>query len=636
MKHADLRWTSEDAKDAPHSTEFDDIYFAGDGPAETEHVFIRGNDLRERFAALSHNDMGNVFQVGELGFGSGLNFLMIWKAWDETAKPAGSRLVFFSVEHRPFHTEDMERAHRSWPDLAARALRLRALLPPAVRGYHSLPIAKDVTLLIYYGDAKDGLCGLEGAFDAWCLDGFSPAKNPDMWGADLFTLLAEVSKPTATAATFTVAGHVRRSLQHAGFTIEKRPGFGRKREMLTAKLKSPPPAQKRQPWFSRPQPLRNKTARIAIIGAGIAGASLTYSLKREGYQVELFDKTGPAAGASGNPGGLIMPRLDLGETPAAAFFCQSYLYTLNILQELQNKAGKFFNPCGIFQPAMNDDEKRRHEKLVSLKILPDEWVEKRNEGLFFPQAGVIDPARYVAALIDDTAVTRANISALSREKDGWALFSDDGQQFNFFDAVITANSVGIVRLYDTSHLALNAVAGQIDLFEDGPSPQYAIAAGPYAAPASLGGLIIGATYDKISVDSSPIPDRGATQSNIDAVRKLNPDLVENVDAEQSIPRTSIRCQTPDRLPIIGALPDWDFFLHYYVGLKKGLRTDYPQATYQKGLYVLSGLGSRGLVTAPLAAAMIAAEISGAPSPVAAKISAALHPARFYIRQLKRP
>ena len=582
---------------------------------------------------------------------------MTWKAWDEAAKPPDARLTFFSVERFPFSISDYERAHAAWPRLAPYASRLRKLSPPNMRGFHYLPLADDVSLLLFYGAAQDGLNTLEGAFDAWFLDGFSPAKNPDMWGADLFTALAARSKPGATAATFTVAGHVRRALQGAGFTLEKRPGFGRKREMLSAHLSTPSQPPNNAPWFSRPAPLppnpkasacnlHDKSQPIAILGAGIAGASLAHSLTRAGFDIRIFDAKGIAAGASGNPGGLIMPRLDLGDTPAAAFFREAYLYTTRLLAELQNPADTFFNPCGVFQPALNKQDAERQEKLLSSQILPPDWMARRQDktqtGLFFPQAGIVDPARYVATLIGDKTVERARITALHRDDQGWTLINEAGENFTSFRAVIAANSTDAARLFDNAPitasntpLALSAVAGQIDLFKDCPSPDCAIAAGPYGAPAPNGGLLIGATYDKIALDEAPSPSRDATQSNIDAITPLAQSFKKGLDAGQSQARASVRCQTPDRLPVIGAMPDWDFYAQHYDGLKTGLRADYPLAAYQQGLYILTGLGSRGLVTAPLSAAMITADILGAPAPVAANVSAALHPARFFIRRLKR-
>lgn len=311
IAHARLDWN----EGAPRSAAFGDIYFSGDGAAETAHVFLDGNGLPARFAQSAR------FAIGEFGFGSGLNFLMAWDLWRRTPKPEGARLHFFSIEAFPLHQEDMARAHAAWPRLADLSARLRALLPPTVAGTHVLPVAPDVTLILAYGDANLAVARAEGGVDAWFFDGFSPARNPEMWGEVLFAEAARLSNPGATFATFTVAGGVRRAIAAAGFAVEKRPGYGRKKEMLAGRIETPRKASPRAPWFTNADPQRLAPgARVAIIGGGIAGASLAYAARRAGLDPVIIEADAPAAGASGNPAGLIMPRLDLGDTPASRFF----------------------------------------------------------------------------------------------------------------------------------------------------------------------------------------------------------------------------------------------------------------------------------------------------------------------------
>lgn len=215
---------------SPRSIFFDDIYFTGDGLAETDHVFLKGNDLPARFANRLE------FSVGELGFGTGLNFLATWAAWRAAPKPAGARLQFLSTEAHPLSATDLQRAQAAWPELAALAARLNAAAPPPSPGFHRIAIDDGVTLTLAVGDALSMLEKAEGRIDAWYFDGFAPAKNPDMWSEEIFRECARLSAPGATGATFTVAGAVRRNLAAAGFRWEKRPGFGSKREMLVARL----------------------------------------------------------------------------------------------------------------------------------------------------------------------------------------------------------------------------------------------------------------------------------------------------------------------------------------------------------------------------------------------------------------
>ncbi|MFK7753949.1 MAG: tRNA (5-methylaminomethyl-2-thiouridine)(34)-methyltransferase MnmD [Sedimentitalea sp.] len=205
----------------PVSTRFDDPYFSlDDGLAETCHVFLGGNDLPARFV--------DGFHIAELGFGTGLNLLASMQAWD-----LPGRLFFTSFEAFPMAAPDMARALDVFPDLAALAAPLIAM----VEAGQTRADLGAVTVELIIGDARDTLPKWAGRADAWFLDGFSPAKNPELWQPDL---MAEVARHTAqggTAATYTAAGFVRRGLEQAGFEVTRTPGFGRKRHMSQARLR---------------------------------------------------------------------------------------------------------------------------------------------------------------------------------------------------------------------------------------------------------------------------------------------------------------------------------------------------------------------------------------------------------------
>jgi tRNA U34 5-methylaminomethyl-2-thiouridine-forming methyltransferase MnmC len=212
-QRAELEWRDSGV---PVSVRFDDPYYSlEDGLAETRHVFLEGNDLPARFM--------DGFHVAELGFGTGLNFLVTLAAWRE-AGIAGT-LHFTSFEAYPMRVEEMLEALKVFEGLPVEVFEVdRERLPNVIRG-------EDFELRVIHGDARETLAEWDGNVDAWFLDGFSPAKNPELWGADL---MAEVGRHTATAgtfATYTAAGFVRRGLQDAGFAVERAPGFGRKRHM---------------------------------------------------------------------------------------------------------------------------------------------------------------------------------------------------------------------------------------------------------------------------------------------------------------------------------------------------------------------------------------------------------------------
>lgn len=612
---------------APRSIFFSDIYFSGDGAAEAEHVFIRGNDLAARFADTRD------FVIGELGFGTGLNILVAWDLWRRTRKRAGARLHFLSFEKFPLAKDDFARAHLAWPQFKALSRKLADVLPPAIEGAHRIILDKDVTLTLCLGDAGAMAPAMEAEVDAWFLDGFAPAKNPQMWTPEIFREVARLSKSGATAATFTVAGDVRRALQSAGFSVEKRQGFGRKREMLTARLDLAPARARRTPGFANEKMRRLSCgASVGIIGGGVAAASLAFELSRRDIKATLFAPHGIADGASGNPAGLIMPRLDLSFESGARFFRNAYAHTLGVIDTLQRETGEqIFNPCGVLLQAVNEEDRERHRKILAAGLLPGGFIEVRDNGLFFPQAGIIAPAKFCRAFTEMAYVIAEEALAISTNGESLLVNSSSGAMREF-DAVIIANGRDALRFVAARSLPLSSVMGQVDYFPNAAAPAQGIAFGPYAAPAPGGGLVIGATYEKIGAREKAETSDRATDENIAAVSGEIPAL-KSLKREDAIPRAAIRCQTPDRLPVAGPLPDWNFYSGAYDDLRSGRNRDYPAGEAAPGLFILSGLGSRGLVTAPFAAAIMIAEAAG--EPFERDLAEAIHPARFFIRALKR-
>jgi len=201
---------------SPRSVQFDDPYFSAEGGlAEAQHVFLAGNNLPARFTPGFH--------IAELGFGTGLNMLTAWQAWQQSG--VSGPLRFTSLEAFPLDAQDLEKALGNWPEIAAQAAPLLAAWPCSRLQLPSL----DFTLI--KGDARTTLPAWSGAADAWFLDGFSPSKNPEMWSESLMAEIGRHTTPKGSFATYTAAGHVRRALQAAGFIVSRRQGFGRKRHM---------------------------------------------------------------------------------------------------------------------------------------------------------------------------------------------------------------------------------------------------------------------------------------------------------------------------------------------------------------------------------------------------------------------
>ncbi|MEC7964344.1 MAG: tRNA (5-methylaminomethyl-2-thiouridine)(34)-methyltransferase MnmD [Pseudomonadota bacterium] len=222
-QRAELEWREDRI---PVSTRFDDPYFSlENGLAETGHVFLAGNDLPARFR--------DGFHVAELGFGTGLNLLAALQMW--RASGVAGKLHFTTFEAFPMTPAEMIRAQAAFPEIADVAADLEPHLSDDLHRI-SLP---DLEFEMVRGDARETLPQWQGRADAWFLDGFSPAKNPELWSPELMGAVGAHTAPDGTAATYTAAGFVRRGLTDAGFTVERIPGYGRKRHMTVARMSGP-------------------------------------------------------------------------------------------------------------------------------------------------------------------------------------------------------------------------------------------------------------------------------------------------------------------------------------------------------------------------------------------------------------
>ncbi|PPD51904.1 MAG: hypothetical protein CTY12_07175 [Methylotenera sp.] len=219
----------------PYASTYQDVYFSSDnGLLETDYVFLQGNVLQSRWQTLKTPH----FTIAETGFGTGLNFLSAVKLWLEVA-PATAMLHYISTEKHPLSLQDLTSALALWPTLVEFSHLLLANYEKLLQGDQALDLFQNrVRLSLLVGDATTQMHQIHGVVDAWFLDGFSPAKNPDMWQTELFQQMARLSAIGSTFATFTSAGHVRRNLAAAGFNTQKRAGFGKKREMLQGILMS--------------------------------------------------------------------------------------------------------------------------------------------------------------------------------------------------------------------------------------------------------------------------------------------------------------------------------------------------------------------------------------------------------------
>ncbi|THD70649.1 tRNA (5-methylaminomethyl-2-thiouridine)(34)-methyltransferase MnmD [Phenylobacterium sp.] len=587
-----LDW-SDDGQ--PRSRLYDDVYFSAEGGlAEARAVFLAGCGLPQAWAGRTR------FTIGELGFGAGLNAAALIELWSRE-RPAYGRLHIFSVEAHPISAEDARRALAHWPELAGLAARLTAQWPGQARGVHRVEFADlGVILDVAVAEVAEALAGWSGRADAWFLDGFAPARNPAMWADEVLALVAARSAPGAAAATFTVAGQVRRGLVAAGFTVAKAPGFGRKRERLTAAMPGPAAAA-------------SSVRRVVIVGAGIAGASAARAVRALGGEALVFDAEGRGSGASGNPTALVTPRLDAGLAEPAQLFAQAFRRAI-ALYEAQPA---IIVSRGALQLATQPRDAARFAKVAdsdlfepgALRILSSDetaaWLgEDAPEGLAHRDGLVIEPAPLLAAWAP--VVRSVAVARIERIGEGWRLLDADGAVLAQADAVIVA--AGLASLGLVEGLPLSAVRGQAS-FTALPDPPPAAAFGGYAIP-TRDGVLFGATNDRDDVARDIRAEDHAR--NLAALAEGLPMLAARLAGRPLEGRAAIRVATPDYLPVAGAAPE-----------------------APAGLFVLSGFSARGFTLAPLLAEHVAALALGAPSPLPAALAAIVEPARFARRAARR-
>jgi tRNA 5-methylaminomethyl-2-thiouridine biosynthesis bifunctional protein len=644
--HARLDW---DAQGQPLSAEFGDVYFSrASGLQETRHVFLASNRLAERFAALSPDA---AFCIGETGFGTGLNFLCAWQLFEECAPP-GARLHFVSTERYPLTLPDLRRALALWPELASFAEALVAQYQAIHPGFQRLHFADGrVLLTLLVGDVLDTLPELDASVDAWFLDGFSPAKNPQMWTPELFAQLARLSRPGTTLATFTSAGFVRRGLLAAGFEVVRVKGFGHKREMLAGPFAGLA-ATAAKPWFARP-PKPRAAQHALVIGAGLAGCASAASLAMRGWRVTLIERHGRiAAEASGNPQGVLYLKLSAHRTPLSQLVVSGFGHTRRLLERLER--GSDWDGCGVLQLAFDDKEAARQAQLAA--AFPAELLRAVQQpdaealagvslpagGLFFPEAGWVHPPALCRQLVDHPNIrVLGNREALELRRDAglWRAF-DGEHELAAAPVCVLAGAAEVQRFVPS--LPLKRIRGQITRLPASDASfglRTVLCAEGYVAPPRQGEHTLGASFDFHAQDLTPSEAEHA--GNLQLLEEISTELATRLGADTLDPatldgRAAFRCTSPDYLPIVGPLADADAFACAYAVLGKDAR-QVPDAPcpWLDGLYVNTAHGSRGLLTAPLCGELLAAWLCDEPLPLPRPVAEACHPNRFALRRLIR-
>jgi tRNA 5-methylaminomethyl-2-thiouridine biosynthesis bifunctional protein len=672
LQQATISW---DAKGQPRATDFDDLYFSSaSGLAETRYVFLHNNGLPQRWATFKRP----FFTIGETGFGTGLNFLAVANHW--LNHNSSGTLHFVSAEKYPLSRSDLQQALSLWPALSELASALIEQYPPPIPGIHRLYLANNrIVLTLLYGDANTMFASLSGSdhplfsslnnpvVNAWFLDGFAPAKNPQMWTDDLFQTLANLSGPGTTFSTFTAAGSVRRGLQAAGFEVQKVPGFGQKLHMLCGYMADPitpevsetdwQPASRnakfQPPWYLPPR--LSPPASALVIGGGIAGCATARSLADRGISVTLIEQHPQLASeGSGNPQAILYPKLSSQRSSLSRFGLMALLHATRYHRDFLREEATG-SPCGVLVLPNNSRDLPLFEELA--RQYPAELVTLVTgsplddtagiplgigAGLFFPQLGWIKPVAVCRALTDHPLIHHqtAAITTLHHEQHQWQAYDRHGTLSATAPVAVIASGTGSAAFIQTAHLPLKPIRGQISCLPataDSKQLKTVICGEGYLAPASDGIHTLGATYN-ISETSTTVRAQDH-RDNLAQLQKTAPEvaaLFGPVDANLLDGRAAFRCTTPDYLPIAGPAPIAERYRLDYALLRKNARAHIPVAgACWPGLYLNCGHGSRGMSYAPLCAELLASQICGEMPPLERDLRQAIHPGRFIIRDMKR-
>lgn len=673
IDHAQLQW-DEDGQ--PVSSTFGDVYFSrANGLEETRHVFLQHNQLNERWQQLN---AGEHFTIAETGFGSGLNFLAAWQLW-LTAAPADAQLHFVSVEKFPLTKTDLQRALALWPELSEFTARLIDAYPVFVgTGFHRLSFMDGrIKLTLIIDDAATGFVQLlatpHPAFathcakiDAWFLDGFAPSKNPQMWSDELFTALRQLSHAGTTAATFSAAALVKQGLKFAGFSIQKVPGFGRKREMVKACMEQEPindhqdSLQPRSyspypvPWTIDASATVSATAypekHALIIGGGLAGCTSARALAGRGWKVTLVERHPELAQeASGNPQGVLYAKLSPKNEAQAEFNLHALQFAQQFYRSHWSDIGA---QCGVLQLAHCESEQQLHALLREKFSAADELVQfvdaaqataiagvtLNQSALYFPKAGWINPRKLCETLTDHPAIrviTDCTALAFEQVGDNWQINNNPELRA---PVVIIANATDAKSFALTQHLPIKSIRGQITYLPKTTSSgalKTLVCSEGYIGPAVNNLHCTGATFNlKDETRELRAEDH---RTNLENLRTPLPELLEEWEGlavENLQGRVAFRCTLPDYLPLVGTVPDEQTMLEDFAPLRKNARATIPKTgAYHKGLFINIGHGSRGLAYTPLSAELLAAQINQEVLPLPRELANALNPARFLIRDI---
>ena len=575
------------------SEEFDDLYSSAKGAVdECNHVFIKGNNLNERFENLGENSK---FYIGEIGFGIGINFLTTCKSWLDHTKQ-NQVLEFYSFDKYLFRLSDFKTLNVSCPDLKEYISELERNYPRNIQGAQKISLFGGriiLNLIIGEIDNTQEYIKLMDKVDAWYFDGFSPSKNPDLWSIKLFKCIHKSCHENTTFSTYTSSGLVKNNLTESGFNHSRAMGFSDKRHMLKGTVDTQ---------------LKKNTSytKVAVIGSGIAGCVLSYTLAKKGIEVDLYEKSDSiCSGASSHELLVTYPRLSAHDTAFGSFTLHSYIFATNFYKQLKTDTWKktgviILNHDAATEKRQSSLLEKRADGEIYRYIDPDEaselsGIDIKLNGLIYEDAGYILPEEMCKFLIESPKINIFTSSHIKSIKKNGEVFNLNigKKKFEYQNVCVCAGSE-TANIVDIDGISIKrGQVTHIESLDNISRIKLPICAKGYISPRVNNIHLVGSSYSD-SEDTD--------LSEEEHLYNLN-NLKLVIDEEMNVitGQTGHRAVSKDHMPVVGM---------------------------KDGIYINTCHGSRASVTAPISAEIIASMIVDEAPPLMGRELESLSPERF--------
>ena len=597
-------------------------------------ALLDGNGLPERWRGRDR------FVVLQTGFGTGHDFLATWDAWQRDPNACG-HLYFIALEPHPISQADLAQVHR---DSA-----LAEAWPPLTPNLHRLDFAQGrVQLLLMVGDVVSALKECVAEVDAFFLDDFAPAQRPKVWPPRLFKSLARLAAPNATLAASTAAPELHEGLTSVGFEVQPS-AVGSDDKPLTVARFAPAFTRKRIPLRGTPRSVNER--RAVIVGAGLAGCAAAWALAEQGWRSVLLDRhAAPAQEASGNPGGLFHGIVNPQDGTHARFNRAAALEAQRAVAQAITEHGVSGSAAGLLRLNTGPSDVVVMRAMLARLGLPPEYVQAvdaaqasawcgwpvAHAAWFYPGGGWVDPAGLARAYLERAApqalfVGGTAVDSIHRVAEGWQLRDAQGHTIEEAETVVLANAGDALRLLGHPAWPIEGVRGQISIAPTGhvvSNSALPLSGAGYLLPAVNGRAVFGATSQPGDMD--PTVRDSDHADNLARLAQLRGAASGLVPADLA-GRTAWRWMSSDRLPVVGAVPE-----PMASGTGSAPRLDQPRfVPRQRGLFVFTALGSRGITWSALGAQVLASAVSGAPMPLESSLLDAIDPGRFVSRAFRQ-